>query len=56
MSRSSLSQFPSRPRAVQSIFFKRIAAVSRQENGLDSGVLSEFRRKPEFSPARSTAF
>jgi hypothetical protein len=26
------------------------AVVSPQENGLDSDVLSEFRRKPEFSP------
>src|SRR6187401_3005384 len=34
----------------QSIFLTRIALVSRQENGLDSDIVSQFR--PELAPFR----
>jgi hypothetical protein len=37
----------------QNIFLARIAAASRQENGLVSGVEGQFRLKPELAPARS---
>jgi hypothetical protein len=39
----------------QTIFSTRSLFVSRRENGLDSDVESEFRRKPEFVPVQSPA-
>jgi hypothetical protein len=53
MSRSLLSQFPALfPRGGRAFSSRESLFVSRQENGLDSDVESQFRRKPEFALAR----
>ena len=43
-----------RPARRQSIFLTRIAFASRQENGLDTDIESEFRCKPELALVRSS--
>jgi hypothetical protein len=40
-------------RAVTDHFSREPRFASRQENGLDTDIESEFRRKPELAPARS---
>jgi hypothetical protein len=53
MSRSLLSHSRRLSRAVARAFSSRESLfVSRQENGLDSDVESQSRRKPEFALAR----
>jgi hypothetical protein len=49
MSRSSLSQFPSRPRAAAEHFPHAGAASLRVKNDLQADIVSEFRRKPDFT-------
>ncbi|MDO9062444.1 MAG: hypothetical protein Q7U92_25955, partial [Bradyrhizobium sp.] len=44
MSRSSLSQFPSRQTRGGRAFSSREAFSSRRENGLDSDIVDQFRR------------
>src|ERR1700716_3924670 len=54
MSRSSLSQFPSRsPRSGRAFSSRESLFASRQGNGPDSDIESDFRGKPEFALAEA---